>query len=82
MDSLLALSDIAAARGDGLHPLLRALIERRAGVIELDRARDGCFTIAGPGPRTELPATLPENVVRFDAGAAAAQRAVRRSSAG
>ena len=57
MAGMIALHRLAAARGDGLHPLLLALFEERArldadpSVVRLDAARDAGFVQAGPCPR-------------------------------
>lgn len=88
MNSLLALSRLAAARGDGLHPALAAFLEQRAriaadpAVVGIDRVRDDGFTVAGSCPVPELPEFLPGNVVRFESKTAATANASRKSSAG
>lgn len=69
MAGLVALHRLAAARGDGLHPRLLALLEERARlnadprVVRLDAARHTGFVQAGPCPRPPLPDFLPGNVV-------------------
>jgi hypothetical protein len=48
-------SGLAASRGDGLHPTLRALLERAAAspFSEISARRDGLIQ-AGPSPDSEL----------------------------
>jgi len=88
MNSLLALSRLAADRGDGLHPALAAFLERRAridadpAVVGIDAMRQDGFTVAGPCPAGKISEFLPGNVVRFESKAAGAARQARRSSAG
>lgn len=88
MNSLLALSVLAAARGDGLHPKLTELMQREAriaadpDVIAIGEIRQDGFVVAGPCPAAKMPEFLPGNVVPFESKTAAAARAARRSSAG
>lgn len=72
MSGFLNFHRLAAARGDGLHPRLLELLEQRAhliegarNVIEINSAREGPFTQAGPGPMPRKPDFLPGNVVDF-----------------
>lgn len=65
MDGLSSFHAIAAGRGDGLLPELRALLESRAAgpnVVEMKQIRTA---VAGPAPVTSLPEVLPANVVLF-----------------
>jgi len=84
MHELLLLDDLASPRGDGLHPLLRALFEARAmreaqGVVDLNsRAPDG-LQRAGPPPSGRLPDFLPGNVVPMSAYSKQAAAAARAS---
>lgn len=67
MLGMLSLDRLAAARGDGLRPELRALLERRAAietgpaVVALDAGQ------AGPNPPAARTLTLGDNVVPFAA---------------
>lgn len=59
---------IAAARGDGLRPEFRALIERIAAesaVADIALHRGDAQVQAGPNPRGAIGTALPEGVVRF-----------------
>lgn len=87
MSGILSFHHLAAARGDGLHPLLRQVLEERerlaasgATVVELAGER-GLMVQAGPNPSRALPPFLPGNVVRFEPAAADTSRASRKSSA-
>lgn len=81
---MLALHHLAAARGEGLHPLLLALFRERAAqaadprVAALDGVRGDALVQAGPCPSPPLPDFLPGNVVRFAPAPATAARANRK----
>lgn len=69
MSMLPPLHQLAAARGDGLHPKLLALFEERAAVAALVDIADGRgdrAVQAGPNPARSLPQFLPGNVMRFE----------------
>lgn len=70
MTALLALHTLAAQRGDGLHPALRALMETRvlvaAGTIaELAQLGPNPHIQAGPHPASAVTGELPQGVHRF-----------------
>lgn len=72
MSYLLALHQLAVARGDGLHPALLDLMQHRACRIEADpqvvdiaAVRDNGFQQAGPCPGGRAPHFLPGNVIPF-----------------
>jgi hypothetical protein len=72
MSGFLNLHLLAAARGDGLHPRLRDLLEARARTAADPRIADlsaeaGRPVQAGPNPALERPPFLPGNVVPMDA---------------
>mgnify|MGYP001393511300 CR=1 FL=1 len=64
---------IAAARGDGLHPQMRALLERRAAVAANPSVAEINTGDTGrpAGERPAAAAFAPGNVVSFRPGAAA-----------
>ena len=87
MDDLFLLHRFAVARGDGLHPLLHALVETRAerealGIVDLDSCAPDGLMRAGPPPSGRLPDFLPGNVVPMSAyskhAAAAAQASQKK----
>lgn len=87
MSGILNFHRLAAARGDGLHPKLLELLERREAltgsnpdVVEIDAFREGAFTQAGPGPTPKTPDFLPGNVVGFKPKADVASAARRKTS--
>ena len=85
MYGLLNLHAIASARGDGLHPLLRAHLEERAlraasGIVELSATNSDGHVQAGPCPNGKLPAFLPGNVVPMEAYRREARQAGRKTS--
>jgi hypothetical protein len=65
MTSFHQFSVLAASRGEGLHPKLRALLERRAAspFSEVSMRRDGMIQ-AGPSPDSEVVSSR-VNVTRF-----------------
>jgi hypothetical protein len=69
--SLLGFNAIASARGDGLHPALRSLMEQRqaletdARVTDLASARGDLPVQAGPNPSPAPGTFRPGNVVDF-----------------
>jgi hypothetical protein len=65
MTSFHQFSDFAALRGEGLHPKLRALLERAAAspCSEVSGRHDGLVQ-AGPNPESET-LSSPANVVLF-----------------
>jgi hypothetical protein len=72
MSGLLQFHQLAAARGDGLLPQLRELIEARARAAADPRVADlaaesGRPVQAGPNPGGEVPRFLPGNVVPMEA---------------
>jgi len=86
MSAFIAFHRLAAARGDGLHPKLLELMERRAvlieanpQVVEIGADRDG-FVQAGPSPAPKMPDFLPGNVVSFAPKAQAAAAGRKKSS--
>ena len=87
MSGFLSFHRLAAARGDGLHPKLRELLEQREAiaasqdVVEIDRFREGSFTQAGSAPAPKAPEFLPGNVVAFAAAQRAPAVARKKSSA-
>lgn len=87
MSGFLSFHRLAAARGDGLHPKLRELLEQREAiaasqdVVEIDRFREGSFTQAGSAPAPKAPEFLPGNVVVFAAAQRAPAVARKKSSA-
>jgi hypothetical protein len=87
MSGLLSFHRMAAARGDGLHPRLRDLLEAReqmgttaGAVVDISTERRNHMVQAGPNPVCALPRFLPGNVVRFERGIASAATAHRKSS--
>lgn len=87
MSGFLSFHRLAAARGDGLHPKLRELLQQREviaasrDVVEIDRFREGLFTQAGPAPAPKAPGFLPGNVVGFAPARHAPAVARNKSSA-
>jgi hypothetical protein len=87
MSGFLSFHRLAAARGDGLHPKLRELLEQREAiaasqdVVEIERFRDGSFTQAGSAPAPKAPGFLPGNVVGFTAAQHTPAAARKKSSA-
>jgi hypothetical protein len=73
---LLGLHAIASARGDGLHPQLRGLMERRqalendARIADLADLRGDLPVQAGPNPPPAPGAFRPGNVIDFKSRAA------------
>lgn len=89
MTGLLAFHRLAAARGDGLLPELRALLEYREqlqgtdpGVVSLDGRRPDGMVQAGPSPRGGEALFVPGNVTRFEPAAKAQAQAGRRKAEG
>ena len=87
MSGLLAFHQLAALRGDGLHPRLREFFELRAtlerpqsGVIDFGAFRPDLPVQAGPNPGPREPGFRPGNVVAFDPPQAAASAASPRKS--
>ncbi|MGQ2906807.1 MAG: hypothetical protein ACT6QU_02520 [Aliihoeflea sp.] len=73
--SLLGFHAMAAARGDGLHPELRALMGRRQALEADERIADladvrGDTVQAGPNPTPAPGAFRPGNVIDFKSRAA------------
>lgn len=69
--SLLGFHAMAAAQGDGLHPELRALMERRQALENDARIADlaglrGDTVQAGPNPTPAPGAFRPGNVIDFN----------------
>jgi len=70
MTALLALHTLAAQRGDGLHPALRALMETRAlvaagTIADLAQRCADPHIQAGPHPASDVTGELPQGVHRF-----------------
>jgi hypothetical protein len=73
--SFLGFDAMAAARGDGLHPELRAFLERRQALAADARIADltglrGEIVQAGPNPTPAPGAFRPGNVIDFKLRAA------------
>ena len=84
MHELLLLNSLASPRGDGLHPLLRTLLETRdaraaQGIVDLDSCAPDGLKRAGPPPPGQLPEFLPGNVVPMSAYSKRAAPAARAS---
>jgi len=86
MTGLLAFHALAEARGDGLHPKLRQLLEQReafAGgdprLVDLATIRETGFLQAGAAPAPRAVGFLPGNVIEFRPAAAEAT-ALRKTS--
>ena len=88
MSGLIAFHAIAAARGDGLLPELRDLLEYREArqadpaIVELSAIREDRMMQAGPSPARRDPLFLPGNVVRFGPAAIARANAATKASKG
>ena len=85
MSDLLKFHELAAARGDGLLPQLRQLLETRARaaadphLVDLS-AQAGRPAQAGPNPGRAVPHFLPGNVVPMEAYARQAVAARKKST--
>lgn len=85
MSGFLQFHRLAAARGDGLLPQLRDLLEARAHVEADPRVTDlaaegGRPAQAGPNPGGQMPPFVPGNVVPMEAYIREAAAARKRST--
>lgn len=85
MSGFLAFHLIAAARGDGLHPRLREMLEQRARIEAATDIVDlgvlNGSVQAGPNPAPTQTMFRPGNVVAFGARSSAAAAETTRKAA-